>query len=210
MGESFQTPVGIASFPVLDEPKDQNGRLKYSITVLFHPKVDISVIEKALATEVQTQYAGRTPPPSVKAKWPVRVIEAGDKWFGQFVGWKKVTFGANESRPPRIVGPDGKTRIDPKDRNGVYAGALVSIYTSVYPWGPNKGGEGVSLNLGRVMKVRDGGRLASSGPEVEDAFQPVSVPEDIYGAAPAVQAQADTYTAAPAVQVNSEKMPWEI
>jgi hypothetical protein len=179
MGKSIVTPVGRASFPYLSK---LNTFGKYALTLLL-PKSDPKVAEfvkwlsNAVKEEART-IAGDAGYNAAMAEF--KAFKDGDNaaafktYRNEYAGHYVLTLGRQaDFGKPCVVGRN-RQPIDPAE---VYAGCNVLAYIDVfgYKFGAKKS---VSIGFQHVMKVGENTRFASTGVEVDKAFDDLELPEE--------------------------------
>lgn len=184
---NYITPVGRASFPVLDVPKPigKNGREdKYQLTVLFdkaaqqHP--DYKDLEAAVEKAIQEKWGGDRPR---KIKSPFLTIDDLKNKIPAGYTEEHTFIRLNSGPKPGVVvkQPDGSLRrlesaADIKKE--LYAGCDVQASVNVYAWFNEDGGYGVSFGLANVMKVGENEPFGATTPDAGDDFgAPVTASE---------------------------------
>ncbi len=167
------TPPGFASFPVLVTPKlNDQGKLKYSLTLIFDKKAqatpEFKAMEQAAEKAVKAKWPGERPR---KLKMPWLTVDDLDKIPDGYTD-DCVFIRLNTETKPQIVGRDPNVLVDGSD---VYPGMVVRASVRAYGWVHKTGGNGVSFGLGNVQIVKDGTRFGG-GAAAKDEFD--AMPED--------------------------------
>ena len=189
--ESVVSPKVRLSYPELFEAKPNDmGRMQFSVRLLI-PKPE-TVDDPAYKAELEAFLADvkKAAAQAAQAKWGANIpaglknpIKDGDgvmpqkgtpyseECHGHFI----INAQSGVKFPPAVVlserdnlEPEKWKRAEPKD---IYSGCYVRAALSTYAWGPNKGGNGVGLNLLTVQKLEDGEPLVGSSRRAEDYFE---------------------------------------
>lgn len=163
MAQRKKTPIGIASYPNLFEPKPKfqgEGDLVYSVNLVCDPNApELHQMRADVQAAMQKQWPNGAP----------ATIRDPFKDDPEFPGKVVITLRCGKDYPPLVVGPDTKPLT--KQSGAIYAGCLIQCTYDVYPY--TKGSGGVNIGLGDVQKVGDGPALVSSR-RSEDDFAPVA------------------------------------
>ena len=171
------------SYVNLFQPReDQNGKRKYSVTLLI-PKSDTETLKKindaiqaAAKIGLDGNWNGTMPP---QLPTPIHdgdgVRESGEPFGDECKGHWVMTASANENHPPEVVDQQLNKVLD---ATAVYSGCYARVFLNFYPYG---GGnttykKGVGVGLGPVQKVADGEVLGGSAPKASCVFGVVSDP----------------------------------
>lgn len=163
MAKRKKTPVGIASYPNLFEPKPKfqgEGELVYSVNLVCDPHAPEL---HAMRADVQA---------AIQAKWPngaPSTLRDPFKDDPEFPGKVVITLRCGKDYPPYVCGPDTKPLT--KASGAIYAGCLIQCTYDVYAY--TKGSGGVNIGLGDVQKVGDGPALVATR-RSEDDFAPIT------------------------------------
>lgn len=161
MSKTLILPPGIGSYVTVLEPKpDQQGKMKYSITILV-PKAREAELAplKAAALQVATEKWGpKAAAILANAKYPV--IKDGDRKTDEegkvdpiYKGM--LYFSAKSDRKPGIIDAKKQPVFSEDD---IYSGCFIRISGNVYAY-EYQGNKGVSIGLGNVQVLRKGDRL---------------------------------------------------
>lgn len=169
------TPMFRVSYPHLFKahaikPKDEP---KFSITMLFPKKSDLSIIQKVIRNAKNVYFGS-------KENWPddleSPVVDGDDPKFADKEGYKghwviKATTKADSK--PGLVDRNAEPIIDQADfYPGCYAIANINAFAWEYG-----GKEGISFALNHVQKVKDGKPIGGRAP-VESVFAPIEGDDD--------------------------------
>lgn len=170
------TPEFRVSFPAVFEPDGLPGQeKKYSVTMLFDKKTDLTALKAAITNVVKAKYPDGKRPAGFKI-----CLRDGDKEKADKDGYPGCMFATARSKMrPGMVDQNLQAIISPEEfYAGCYARATISIYCY------DNVGVGVGLGLQNLQKLRDG-----------DPFSGRSKAEDDFGA---VEGGAKTASATPA------------
>jgi hypothetical protein len=159
------TPVATLSYPHLDVPqqpqKGQNGKPKYSATLVFAPGTDLKALEAAVIAAGEEKWPG-------KFAEMVRVgaLRLPFRKDAEAKGYKPGSVFINvrsEQKPGAVYlfpGPDNKPALIPDDklREVMYPGAQVRAQIRAFPY-DSSGNKGVSYALNNIQKMGEGERL---------------------------------------------------
>jgi hypothetical protein len=157
------TPVGICSFPHLFEPQaDQNGKLMYSVTLLF-PKTAMTMLAEMKKAELEVAVAkwGEKRAPNILANAKHPLFRDGDKNLDEETGKPKVGFAgriyvaAKSRNAPKILDAAKNEIIDPR---AIYAGCQIRLAGSVFPYEVEVN-KGVTFWFDVVQFCADGTRI---------------------------------------------------
>lgn len=168
------TPLFRLSYPHIWEPRvnQLNKRLQFEIQMMFpkDKKADLDAMV-ALAKKLQIHTFGS----EQNIKQPS--FKDGDKLIDKNPAFKgMILLNAWSKFAPVIKGPDGKTNIDPLQKDEVYGGCWCKALLNCYAYlQPNKG---VTFGLMAIQKVRDGEKLGNRK-NIDDAFAPVEGVESL-------------------------------
>jgi hypothetical protein len=166
MSVRILTPPFLGSYANIHKPrKDQKGKEKYSIAMLFDKKTNISRLKKAIQ-EVGVEKFG----PKAKFASPLRdgdIEKPEDKTYAGMV-----FCNARSDRKPGIV--DAKA-VRVFEEGDAYSGCTFRASVSVYAY-EMEGKKGVALGLNNLQVLKKGPRLDSQK-SAEDEFKDLSVPE---------------------------------
>jgi hypothetical protein len=168
-----------ASYVNLLKPRDNNGKLKYSMLALIPPGADVSVlkaeIERAGKDKFGDKWEGLKR--ANKVKLPLKdqsdlVDDEGEPRAGAVAGGLYFNCAANADRRPAII----DAAMNPlDDANEVYSGMYCRVSVRAYAYDVD-GSKGVSLGLQAVQKLWDAEALGGSGPvDPNKEFEPVEI-----------------------------------
>jgi len=167
------TPEFRLAFPSVFEPTQygEQGKPKYTITMLFPKDVDITSIKQMCKQAVIDKWGAD------QSKWPTPLaLPFGDGDTKQWDGFPGCTFvRATSLYPPGLV---DQTRQEIIDRSKVYGGAYGRAQVNAYSW-EFMGKYGVSVGLQNLQILRDGepfGNRQNAADAFDDAMSG-SVPE---------------------------------
>lgn len=171
MAKTLILPPGIGSYVTVLEPKpDQQGKMKYSITILV-PKsraAELKPLEAAVLACATEKWGSKAAAILANAKYPV--IKDGDKKVDEdgapdpfYKGM--LYFAAKSDRKPGVV--DAK-RQPVYSEDDIYSGCFIRISANPFAY-EYQGNKGVSLGLENVQVLRKGERL-DGRKAAEDTF----------------------------------------
>lgn len=144
------TPVCRASYVRLLEPgEDLNGKLKYSVSLIFPPDADLSDLEKLRDNTIKEKW-GNKPPANLRD--PIR--EGNDRETMTPEYKDRLFITASSKKPPQVGERIGGKFVQITDNEKIYSGMWVRVSLTCYPY-DNKGNKGTGFGLGNVMKIRD-------------------------------------------------------
>lgn len=168
------TPKFRVSFQNVFKPKSfKGGEPKYSITMLFDKKTDLSKMKLAaknagIATfgPVESWPKDKKTGKS-KLKMPFR---DGDDEREDVDGFANCIFvNATSKSPPQVIDSDGKMPI--LSEVGLYSGCYARASLIAFGF-DNEGGKGIAFSLQNIQKWEDGEPF-SSKPKAEDEFEAI-------------------------------------
>lgn len=162
MSKTIILPPGIGSYVTVLEPRaDQQGKLKYSITVLL-PKsraAELKPLEAAILEVAKEKWGNKAEAIIKAAKYPV--IRDGDKKVdadGQpdpvYAG--HLYFAAKSDKKPGVIDAMKQPVFTEED---IYSGCFLRISANVFSY-EYQGNKGISLGLNNVQVLRKGDRIA--------------------------------------------------
>lgn len=163
------SPVGRVSYPSVFQVNDFDGKRNYQVTLLFDKSADLSDM-KALATKVAKEKWGDQMPENFRSSFR----DGNKKNQPEYEGMTYITFKAQESRRPQVVGPDLSAIVE--QDGSFYAGCFAKVSYSCYAY-EKKGNVGVAFGLNNVQKVRDGDRL-DGGSSADEDFEALEAAAD--------------------------------
>lgn len=164
------TPEFRVSYPHVFKANSINGsKPKYSVTMLFDKKSDLTPIKEAIKYAKIAAYGPN------KDEWPEDLespVADGDKpKYADKEGYKghwAIKASTNEDQRPGVVDENVQPIID---QSQFYPGCYARAYVYAYCW-EFAGKKGVSFILDHVQKTRDGKSFAGKKP-VDQVFSPV-------------------------------------
>lgn len=174
--KSIITPEGRLSFPhVFDKHSGFEGQAeKFSATILFPKKTDLSAMKKAVNEAVVAKWGPE------KSKWPSNLrmpFRDGDKpnQNGTIVdGYAgNIYVRATSNSQPGVIDRAKQEILNPDD---LYAGCYIRAQLSVFAYS-KAGNSGVSFGLQNIQKLRDGEQF-SGKQKAEAVFDVVSDESD--------------------------------
>ena len=164
------TPEGRLSYPHLFKPnpkaKTQDGRLKYTGSILLPPDSDLMLLRNAANDAVIAEWGSEKSkrPKNIKAPFLDAYEKSEDE---QFKGWTLLRVSTLQQ--PQVVNGAGLPVSDPSD---AYAGRWVrfSVRAGTYTTDTNSG---VSFFLSNVQLLRDDEPLAGGKVQAQDEFVPI-------------------------------------
>ena len=164
-------PTGVASFPVLFEPKPlmEGKDPVYSITVLWDKSVDLSALEQAIENALEKKFKDKRP---ASLKLPIKdgdnkISQKTGKVRPEYAGKNYIQTTCKVKDQPRVI--DGRLE-DIVDAKQVYGGMLVNVAINAFGF-DNSGNRGVSLYLQHVQKAGDGESFGEAPVNPEDVFE---------------------------------------
>lgn len=175
---NYITPIGRASFPRLDEPKQINnqGEPKYQLTIIFDKEAqqsdDFKDLEAAVEKAISDKW-GKNKPRRVKE--PFLTVEDFKKNVPSGYDDDCVFIRLASSIPVGCIVATGKNksrRLESKSeiKKEIYAGCDIRAAVNVYAWDHPTGGPGVSFGLANVMKTGDNEPFGASNSDAADDF----------------------------------------
>ncbi len=149
------------SFPNLFEPKaNDQGQLKYSLTMLFPKTADLSAMKKAASAAGEKKWG------TDRTKWPrgyKNPFRDGDE--KEYDGYKDHIFvGASSESKPGVVDQAVKPVTDPAK---VYAGCYCRATVVAFAYEKN-GNKGIAFALHNVQFLKDGAPFGSKRAASDD------------------------------------------
>mgnify|MGYP006266411359 CR=1 FL=1 len=182
------TPIFRVSFPYVFEPRDENGKNKYSITMLFSEdteeigikavpavKETLAELKKAVLQCAHDKWGEKLP-----AKWKNPLRDGTEKvrddgTFYDGYGEGVIFCTAKTEYKPGIVDSTNKPIVDTSEfYAGCYARADVNLFAYDNP--ADKGGKGVSIGLTNIQKIKNGEPFRKAVAP-ENSFKPIKVDE---------------------------------
>jgi hypothetical protein len=164
MAKKIMTPEFRISFPKLFEPGEFDGKLTYSIVMLFPKDADLSALKDAIVTTAEAKWPGK-----VKGK-KMPFKDGNERDYEDYQDMIEVKASTKaEFGKPVVVDRNRDEILDPSEiYSGCWCRAQVTPYA--YDMPVNKG---IALGLVAVQKVRDDKSIGGGGPskqEVINAF----------------------------------------
>jgi hypothetical protein len=159
---SCVTPEFRVSFAHVIQPKqnEQNGKLQYSMVMLFPKDSDIEIIKEMARNAVENMWPDEAKRPK-GIKSPFR--NGDEKGYDGYQGHIFLT--ASSVSKPKLV--DGqRQQIDSEEvfYSGCYARAEINAFAY-----DKNGNKGVSFGLWKIQKLRDGDKFGGGKP-VDEVF----------------------------------------
>ena len=157
------TPPFIASYPAVFEAKENlNGKLKYSVSMVFPEGTDMAPLKKAARAAVVAKFG------TDKSNWPKKIKmpfrDGNEDKDGEGV-YKNATFvSANSNNRPGIVDRNMNEIIDEDD---FYPGCLARATVNFYYF-DKSGTKGIACGLNNLQFLKDGERLDGRTSAQED------------------------------------------
>lgn len=175
-GVNVVTPVCRLAFPAIFEKKpDFNGKLVYSVVMVFEKSIDLSVLKKAMIQAARNEFGNDVDLSSLDMK---RIKDGDLKDREEF----KNSFTVNAKttlKAPGVVDAQCQKIIDPSE---IYSGVYANVALTAKGYrGPS--GNGVTFYLNHIQKVKDGEPFAG-GPSTSDVFEELNIEE------PAMEAES--------------------
>lgn len=163
------TPVFRVSFPAVFQPRAavEGQEKKYSITMLFDKKTDITALKQAVFAAVVEKWGAD------KTKWPKNLrMPFRDGSEKDYDGYENCIFvSASSKMKPGLVDQSVQPIISPEEfYGGCYARATVSAFAYDV-----SGNRGVSFGLRNIQKERDGGPFSGRNAPGKD-FDAIAMP----------------------------------
>lgn len=148
------TPPFIVSYPAVFEPKENlNGKMKYSVSMVFPDGTDLSHMKKACKAAIVAKFGPDKSDWPKKLKLPFR--DGNEDKDGEGV-YKDATFvSANSNNRPGIVDKNMNEIIDEDD---FYAGCTARATVNFYFF-DKSGTKGIACGLNNLQFLKDGERL---------------------------------------------------
>lgn len=165
------TPEFRVSYPHVFKPNSIRGsKPKYSITMLFPKKGDLSTLKEALNCAKANAFGPN------KANWPSDLqtpVDDGDKEKYQdkdgYAGHWVVKASTNEDQKPGVVDQNVQPILNASE---FYPGCYARAYVYAYCW-EYMGKRGISFILDHVQKTRDGKSFGGKKP-ADQVFTPIN------------------------------------
>lgn len=166
----FITPVFRVSYPHLFKPQgDDEGKKKYSITMLFPKDTDLTDIKRAMKNAKIAEFGPD------KDEWPDKlrspVTDGDDESNDEREGYKGhwvIKATSVEQSKPGLVDKDGEPILNASD---FYPGCYARAYIFARVW-TYMGKQGVQFILDHVQKVKDGKSFGGKKP-IDQVFGPM-------------------------------------
>lgn len=182
---SIITPVGLASYPNLLEPKaNDKGKLMYGVQLLISKArvAELAAMKKA-ALDVAVAKWGATKGPNIVAAAKYPLIRDGDTHLDEDTGKPKAGYAGmyfiscKSNRKPNIIDAKKNVVFTDDDETGIYAGCLIRLQGSIFPY-EQEGNKGVTFWFDNVQVVGRGPRLdgRKKAEDVFDEYEEVADP----------------------------------
>lgn len=155
--KKFVTPEGRVSFPQVFESKAfGNQPPKFSMTLLFDKKTDLTVIKQAVKNAAIEEWGDKADKMIAKIKanpqrWPFK--DGNEK--ADMVGYKDmiyITASAKAANQPGLISRSKQPILDEKE---FYAGCYARAELIAYAY-DNEFGQGLGFSLQNIQKLREG------------------------------------------------------
>lgn len=153
------TPEFRVSFPQVFKAKSFNeGEAKYSVTMLFDKKTDLTALKRIVAAAAKERFGA-------KEKWPKNLrLPFADGNEKQYDGYKDtIVVRASSKLRPQIVDKNLDEIISEDD---FYAGCYARAELVAFGY-DTAGNKGVSFVLNHLQKLRDGQKFSGRKDAVE-------------------------------------------
>lgn len=173
-GKALPTPKFRASFVhVFEKGKGyKGGPGKYSITMIFSNKTDLSELKQTVFKAVRKIYGKKA-----DGGWPKKIAwpwkDGNEEGRPEYKNSTIVK--ASSKNKPGIVDKDGKTELI--DGEEFYSGCYARATVTAAVYGDDTKEPGVSLYLNNIQKLGDGKKF-SGGPSAQEQFDEVEGEED--------------------------------
>jgi hypothetical protein len=165
MAKNVILPPGIGSYVTVLEPKpDQQGKLKYSLTLLISKArtTELDPLRKLLLQVAEEKWPGKGKFMLENQKYPV--IKDGDKVLDEATGKPKVGYAGmfaismRGDRKPQVIDSQKQEVFTDDDETGIYSGCMIRVSGSVFAY-EAKGNKGVSVGLNNVQVLKRSARM---------------------------------------------------
>jgi hypothetical protein len=165
MAKNVILPPGIGSYVTVLEPKpDQQGKLKYSLTLLISKArtTELEPLRKLLLQVAEEKWPGKGKFMLENQKYPV--IKNGDTILDEETGKPKPGYAGmfvismRGDRKPQVIDAQKQEVFTDDDETGIYSGCMLRVSGSVFAY-EAKGNKGVSVGLNNVQVLKRGARL---------------------------------------------------
>jgi len=165
----LMTPEFRVSFPAVFEPQDFNGKLTYSVTMLFPKGTDLTALKEAVKAAAEEKWGKKVP---AGIRNPIR--DGAEK--AHLDGYDGTMFiRASSKTKPGLV---DQNCIEIIDQSEFYAGCIARATVLAFAY-DQAGNKGVSFLLSNLQKVADGESFSSRSRAADD-FTPVAG-NDMFG-----------------------------
>ena len=166
-------PTGVASFPVLFEPKPlmEGKDPVFSITLLFDKDVDLSALEVAIENAIAKKFPEGAPDGlrNPIKDGDLKKSQKTGKVRPEYAGKRYIQCTCRQDDQPRVI--DGRLE-DIVDKKLIYGGMLANVHVNVFTYN-NSGNRGTSLYLQHVQKAGDGESFGAAAIAPEDVFDTI-------------------------------------
>lgn len=153
MATKIITPKALFSYPHLAEPSaDLQGRLKYSVCLVFLSGTDLSAVKAAIVEAAKSKWGEKATAmlKAGKLRSPLR-YDVEEKGYPEGACFMNV----RSNQAPGIVGPYNGPNGKPAPYEGeIYPGILGRASLAAFPY-DNSGNKGVSFGLNNVQILDD-------------------------------------------------------
>jgi len=176
------TAKGRASYAqyLLEPQENQNGKLKYNLSLLVPKDHNLGVLKKKMAKIALEKLDGDEK--RAKSLVNKRFLDPNDLPNGgkpageEFEGW--VLIRASSDYKPKFAYANGKAIPDEELKNEVYSGRWVRATLNPY-WSANKENPGVFLGLQNIQLLDHDENLGVAIPDAEDEFDAIEGAEEV-------------------------------
>lgn len=178
--EKFLTPEFRVTFPQVFEPKDYNGKKKYTCGMLISKKADIGAFRNAITKVLQETW----PDVSKRPKKLINPIKDGDtdvmedgmlrcEKYPEIKGHYLIS--ASSLQRPGVLDKDKTPMLDPQ---AFYSGCHALATLTCFAYGPSaknpQSKHGIGFGLQNILKTRDDEPFSGRA-KAEDDFRAVNV-----------------------------------
>jgi hypothetical protein len=170
MAKLYKSPAGIGSYVTVLEPKpDQQGNLKYSLTLLISKSraAELEPLKKLALEVAEEKWPGKGAVILAKAKYPI--IKDGDTMLDDDgkvkPGYKgMLVISARTDRKPQVIDHAKQEVFTDED---VYSGCMIRFSAGCFAY-DYQGNKGVSLGLNNVQVLKKLPRIDGRKAAVEE------------------------------------------